>query len=247
MAVKGELTLLTIIDQETQRDQAAAILSRAETILRTKSTSVKKSIRKGQATKEILRVAIEGKHELIILGDRPRHGLTNLLLPHTTERVIAQKPCPVLIARGQARPLQRVLVCEGGRDPSLLCRLIERLRPLLATFTDLTILHVMSQIAASPGVDDWELEAEAEELIAKNTPEGKLLEGDMALLESMNLKLEAKVRHGLVVEGILSEAEEENCDLVVIGAHRSEGWERYLLDDLAHEIIVKVTRPILII
>jgi nucleotide-binding universal stress UspA family protein len=55
------------------------------------------------------------------------------------------------------------------------------------------------------------------------------------------------VRHGLVVEEILAEAQCGDYDLVVIGAHRGEGWRRILLDDLAHEIINYVDRPILVV
>lgn len=243
---RGELTLITVISQEGQREQALAILSRARAILKPKATAVKPRIRTGKAAEEILLEAREGEYALIVLGDRPRHGLS-ALLPPTTERVIARKPCPVLIARGQARPLRRVLVCEGGREPTLLCRLNGRLAPLFASFTDVSVLHVMSQIAASHGADEWQLEAGAEELIARHTPEGQLLEQDLALLESKRIKLQAIVRHGLVVEGILAEARREDCDLVVIGAHESRGWEHYLLDDLAHEILTKIDRSVLIV
>jgi nucleotide-binding universal stress UspA family protein len=56
-----------------------------------------------------------------------------------------------------------------------------------------------------------------------------------------------KVRHGLVVDEIVAEARCEEYDLVVIGANRGEGWRRILLDDLAHQIIVKLNRSILVV
>ena len=244
---KVELTVLTVISREPQREQASAILSRAKAILRNQAEVVKKSIRVGQPAEQILREAKAGGYELIIVGDHPRHGLSLRLIAPTTEWLIARKPCPVLIAREQACLLQRVLVCEGGCDPSLLSRLNARLAPLVAAFAELTVLHVMSQIAASPIAQDWELEAEADELIERHTPEGKMLEADLALLQPSNLKLQAKVRHGLVVEEVLVEAKSGDYDLVVIGAHQTQGWERYLLDDLAHEIISKVDRPVLVV
>jgi len=36
-------------------------------------------------------------------------------------------------------------------------------------------------------------------------------------------------------------------DLVVIGAHRDEGWQRFLLDDLARKIVVRLDRPVLVL
>jgi nucleotide-binding universal stress UspA family protein len=55
------------------------------------------------------------------------------------------------------------------------------------------------------------------------------------------------VRHGLVVDEIQAEARSGDYDLVVIGAHRGEGWRRILLDDLAHQIIVEMDRPVLVV
>jgi nucleotide-binding universal stress UspA family protein len=102
-------------------------------------------------------------------------------------------------------------------------------------------------MAAAPGVPGWELRADAKELMQKHTPEGSLLEDDLTRLEQLNVRLEAKVRHGLVVKEILAEARSGDYDLVVIGAHQGRGWERYLLDDLAHEIISFADRPLLVI
>jgi len=47
--------------------------------------------------------------------------------------------------------------------------------------------------------------------------------------------LMTKVRYGLVVDEILAEASIGNYDQVVIGAYISEGWGRFLLDDLAED------------
>lgn len=243
----GVIVLVTIISREQEREQATAILSRAESLIRPKAPSVEKIIRKGRPAEQILRVARENQLNLIVVGDSYRSRLGPRILGPTTEQVIEKKPCPVLIARGVYRPLERVLLCESGRDPTLLSRLLNLSSPLVTAFKELTVLHVMSQIAASPGAHEWELEANADELIEKRAPEGEFLGKDLELLESSGLKYDAKVRHGLVVESILDEAKCENYDLVVIGAHIRAGWERYLLDDIAHEVVQKLDRPVLII
>jgi nucleotide-binding universal stress UspA family protein len=46
---------------------------------------------------------------------------------------------------------------------------------------------------------------------------------------------------------VQAEAAVVQADLVVIGAHKAEGWLRFLLDDLAHEIITHADRPVLIV
>lgn len=241
----GTPTLLTVIKHETERAQAEAILLRARTLA--PIPEIQTRVRLGHPAEEIVREAAEGKFDLIIIGERTHHGLARRLLAPTAERVIAHMPCPVLIARGQPRPLRRALLCESGREPSLLRRLINRLSGLLKYMDELTVLHVMSQIAAAPGIPGWELRANAQELIQKHTPEGSLLEDNLARLKQLNVHWEAKVRHGLVVQEILAESRSGDYDLVVIGAHEGKGWERYLLDDLAHEIIHHADRPLLVV
>ena len=54
-------------------------------------------------------------------------------------------------------------------------------------------------------------------------------------------------RHGLVVDEILAEAEKGDYDLVVIGAHPRQGWQGYLLDNLAHKILTKINLPVLVV
>ncbi len=244
--IDGTLTLMTVIKQESEQIQAKSILVRAKTLIATAS-SVQTKIRTGRTAEEIVREAVEGSYDLIIVGEQRYRGLASRLLPPTAVRIIAQMPCPVLIARGTIRPLRRVLVCESGREPSLLNRLIQQLTPLLRRVDELTALHVMSQIAAAPGVPGWELRAEAYELIEKHTIEGSLLEEDLARLAELNVNLEAKVRHGLVVREILAEMRSGDYDLVVIGTHQTKGWQRFLLDDLAQELISQADRPLLVV
>jgi len=105
----------------------------------------------------------------------------------------------------------------------------------------------MSQISAAPGVKGDDLRATAEELIRSQTPEGAILGQDLAALGTMNVATHAKVRHGLVVDEIADEARSDEYDLVVIGAHRDEGLPRFLLDDLAHELVLDVERAILVV
>lgn len=243
----GQPTILTVIQHEREREQAEAILSRAKSIMRPLVSEAQQRIRVGRVPREIICEVQEGRYDLLIIGEHPKHQLARRLMGPTAQSVIALMPCPVLIVRNQSRTPRRLLVCEGGRDPSLLSRLISRLAPIMEIVTDLTVLHVMSQIAASPEAEDWELRAEAEELIEKGTPEGRMLAQDLELLRPLSIQLQAMVRHGLVVDEILAESKSGDYDLIVIGAHLGKGWERYLLDDLARQIIEHADRPVLVI
>lgn len=94
---------------------------------------------------------------------------------------------------------------------------------------------------------DEQLEAPAEDLIRQGTLEGEWLADDLRALALPGVVAQPKVRHGAVVEEILAETQENNYDLVVIGAHRGQGWERVLLEDIAREIITQVDRPVAVV
>ena len=109
------------------------------------------------------------------------------------------------------------------------------------------MLHVMSQITAASGVPDDQLRADADQLIKARAPEGEWLERDLALLAVPQIRPRAKVRHGTVIDEILEEAQEGDYDLVVVGAHQDEGWQRWLLEDITHKVITLVDRPVLVV
>jgi nucleotide-binding universal stress UspA family protein len=244
------VTLLTVAKNKTAQEQAEEILRRAATLL-PEDVEVKAVVRFGQAAEQIRQLASEMRTSeqqvLVVLGERVHHGLARRILAPTVKRILQRMPGPVLIARGHIRPPKRLLVCEGGREPSLLRRLMEQLQPLVAGADALTVLHVMSQMAAYPGVRGWELRADAEQLMEAHAPEGEILEEDLEQLDQLQVYSQAKVRHGLVVKEIMKEASSGDYDLVVIGAHQGKGWERFLLDDLAQEIVDLCDRPVLVV
>jgi nucleotide-binding universal stress UspA family protein len=242
-------TILTVIRHEADRPRAEAILARACQFLKPEIANVQTRVRIGYPAEEIIREAEEGGYNLVIVGERQRHDpVTRFLLGSTAERVVEHAPCPVIIAKGKTGPIHRILLCDSGADsPSLLDRFTAQLAGLIGNEEEVTVLHVMSQISAGPGVRGAQLRAAAEELIENHTPEGELLERDIQTLEQLNVHPRPKVRHGLVVEEILEEAQGGDYDLVVIGAHRGEGWRRILLDDLARQIIAQMDRPVLVV
>lgn len=243
------LTVLTVLKLKEDHAHGQAILARATELLQASVPRLRTKIRIGHPAEEIIREAEEGHYNLVVVGEKQHHGLvTRFLLGSTAERVVEHAPCPVIIAKGKIGPVQRILLCDSGiEQPSLLNRFRRQLPELIKGEEEVTVLHVMSQISAGPGVRGQQLRARAEELIEAHAPEGELLKRDIHILQQLNAKPQPKVRHGLVVDEIVAEVRSEDYDLVVIGAHRGEGWRRILLDDLAQQIITQVKRPILVV
>jgi nucleotide-binding universal stress UspA family protein len=242
-------TILTVIKYEDERSRAEEVLAQATRLLESSLSQVQTKIRVGHPAEEIIREAEEDGYHLLIVGERQHHRLmTRFVLGSTAIRVVEHAPCPVIVAKGRIAPVQRILLCDSGvQDPPLLSRFTDQFADLIEGHEEITVLHVMSQISAGPGVRGKQLRADAEELIFEHTPEGEWLKQDLQVLARLSVNPRPKIRHGLVVDEILDEAKCEAYDLVVIGANRGEGWRRILLDDLAHQIIAKLDRPVLVV
>jgi nucleotide-binding universal stress UspA family protein len=137
---------------------------------------------------------------------------------------------------------------SGQEGLGTIKRFLQNTGKLIHKKSRVTLLHVMSQIGASYHVQDWELRAEAEELIKAKTLEGLWLKESMEALEhARKAKVIPKIRHGLVIDEILREAEQGDYDMVVLGSHRKGGWTEFLVDNIAKQIISRVNRPVLVV
>lgn len=242
-------TVLTVIRRKTDRSRADSIFVRAAELLKNVAPNFHTKIRVGNTTEEIIREAEEGGYDLCIVGDkRGPNLLRRFQLGSPSVRVVERAPCPVIIVKGKIGTIRRILLCDSGAEsPSPLSQFTAQLVKLIEGEEQVTVLHVMSQISAGPGVEGKELNADAEDLIQENTPEGLLLKQNLQILDQPHVHSRPKVRHGFVVDEIIEETITGDHDLVVIGAYRAEGWQSFLLNDLAHQIIVKIDRPVLVV
>lgn len=245
---KEKPTILTVIREEKDRPRAEKLLAEANALFQSEGIEAQTRLRVGQVDLEILHEALDGGYDLLVVGEQQVHRLITRLRGSVSARLARQAPCSTLIVKGPVRPCRRVLLCDSGVEPALSERFVSGpLGQLLAGEIDLTVLHVMSQIPATTLVDTTPLEADAETLMELGAPEGEWLEQAIARLQPRCARVRAKVRHGLVVDEILTEAREGDYDLVVIGAHREHGWQRFLLDDIANDIITQIDRSVLVV
>jgi nucleotide-binding universal stress UspA family protein len=205
-------------------------------------------VRSGDQAKEIMREAREGNYALIIMGETHTNYFTRLIRRSRTTQIVEDAPCPVIIVKGSARPIRRILLCDSGAGrSSVLSRFTLQLAEILEGEEEVTVLHVMSQISAGPGVPGRELRASVSELIEQHTPEGEFLGKDIQILEKPGIQPVPMVRHGLVVDEILAEAQRSNYDLIVIGAHRGRSWQHFLLEDITRKILIQADRPVMVV
>lgn len=251
IAARGEKppTILTVIKSEQDRRRGDAILASARGLLATMISETRCLIRVGRTGEEIVAEASEGNYDLIIVGEREKHRLaTRLFLGSTAVYVVEHAPCPVIVAKGKLSPIRRILLCDsGGMEPPLLTRFTAQLARMLQGQEEVTVLHVMSQIGAWPGIPDSQLRANAEDLMREGAPEGELLAHDLKMLDHAGMNVKPLVRHGWIVDEILTEAAQGDYHLVVIGAHRDKGWRGFLLADIARDVITRLDRPVAVV
>ncbi len=248
LMVPVQATVLNVIHSARNQETSEAVLAHAVDLLEDVVEDVDTLTVVGTPAEEIVRESQTGRYDLILMGDRRSHNLLSRLRGAVTQQVVGQSALPVLVAKQEARPIQRILICDSGvQSPTLLQLFSRHLPALLTNVTEIALLHVMSQISAAPGISGSDLRANAEELIGAETFEGTILERDVAFLERLNLSPIAIVRHGLVVDQILEEARAGDYDLVVIGAHREDNLPWYLLDDQARDLLLALDRATLVI
>jgi nucleotide-binding universal stress UspA family protein len=254
--------LLTVARRQEDRTPAEQALAQAHHLLGLTPTQTK--LRIGRPDHEILDEVSQGRYELVLVGEgwRPRRPLACAQDRLTAVRVAERAPCPVFAVLGQAhplgqeRPIRRILLCDSGARSALnavggsappVGHFTAELAGLLGGEEEVTVLHVMSQLSAGPGVRGRQLRADVDELVAENTPDGDLVAKDVQVLTRPGIHPQAKVRHGLVVKEILTEARSGDYDLVIIGAAQAKGWQRFLLEDLAHQILLHIDRTVLVV
>jgi nucleotide-binding universal stress UspA family protein len=189
-----------------------------------------------------------GNYDLVILRERSTSFLNRLLHRNPAVNLTETLPCSVIILIGLARPVEHILMCDsGGGKSALLNQFTAKLVQVLPGTDSVSVLHVMSQLSAGPGVPGKDLRASTEELIKEKTLEGLILESDIQTLENFGVKAVPKIRHGLVLDEILAETKSGHYDLLIIGAHTEEHPQTYLLENIARQIILKVNIPVLIV
>ncbi|MFN2251759.1 MAG: universal stress protein [Anaerolineae bacterium] len=241
--------LLAVADRPIDRARAEAELSRAGTRLTSAGISVQAVIRVGDVGRAVAAEVDGGSPCLAVLGDlaerrwRPyRDGASRLA------DAIEATPCHVAVVRGDSEVSSRILLCDSGVPGKALATRFARDFAGLADHGDrITVLHVMSQMAAGPGAAASDLRADAADLMVGHAPEGEILERGLGSLENLDAVVTPKVRHGMVVDEILAEAKDGDYGLVVIGAFGSGLWRRLLLDDLSRRIVERIDRPLLVV
>ncbi len=222
-------------------DSGSQLLERAAAMVPAEITSIRKVNEIDSPAQLILDSAESLSADLIVVGVRGRSRLSEVVLGSVSHRVLLHSSRPVLIVRGAARKIQRVLVAIKGRDDADMITKWLTHYPF-ADPTERCVLHALVPIGVNElyddrGTEEWRDAAEsyADELV-KSTA-GKLV--------SPPYTTHTKVATGDPAAVIEHEA--KGMDLVVVASHGRKGRSRFLLGSVSHAVVHHVTCPILVL
>ena len=246
-AMANAVDILDVARSTEQREVSRQEVETAANELRAHDISVTLYRRPGFLGQRLLAQAEAMDYDLIVVGSRGRKGFKRLLAGSRACTILGGVATSVLIVKGpDPGQIEDILACsEAGPASRETVRFAGRLARALGA--SVTLLHVMSQVALDEGAREEDLRAEAEELMERDAREGLHLEEMLTILENEGIEAQALVRHGLVVDEIVAEAQDGQFDMLVIGAHTTQDLTGLLASDLSEQIMLAANRPILIV
>lgn len=218
------------IVKETQEKKGVAeagasrkpVLSEMAEVARVSGFEVDQVGLKGDPAEVILERADQG-YDLIAMGGGGRGIFTKEMLGIVANRIVKECPVSVMINKGEAESLDRILLCTRGDDKARV--VFEFLAEFLGGGGfDVTALHVTQSFSRLKGYME-SVQDDIEEVANQFKPEkGSFLEEGIELLGREGIEAEPRVREGDFDEEVLAEAKEGNYDLVVLGSHILSEW-----------------------
>lgn len=230
--------LLMAITEDDSGD-ARRHLQRIQSNLEEVGITVGRHIRQGDPASEILDLAVKLKPDLIAMSTRGRSGPARWVMGSVAERVMRRAKAPVLLLNPAAlerdpesatQPFRKVLVpLDGSERGSRVLAIAGRLAR--ANAASLLLLHVLP-----PALDNPDARGEAGELlaVAKQRVEADGCTATVAIVS------------GEPADCIITNAEDEQADLIAMTTHGHTGLERWMLGSVAEKVLRGSSVPLLV-
>ncbi len=238
-----ELLVLELLRTDLQTllrapcDKAA---SDAEEIARQENATIETTWEFGSPHDGILEVAEARGCDLIVMGRSGYGGLQPPFIGSVTARVIGYSPVDVLVVpESAALGWKRILLAADGSEYSKKATL--RAMTLAKEYGSELKVVSATDIASEFHAESSEL---AEELCewpkycVTNVREQAV---------KMGVYAECMVRQGKAYRAILSVAEEQKADIIVVGSHGRTGLKRLLMGSVTERVIGHSSCPVLVV
>ncbi|WP_207431533.1 universal stress protein [Sabulibacter ruber] len=171
----------------------------------------------GETNQSISTLAEKERADLVVMGTTATQGLKEIVTKSLSGRVVQQVSCPVLMVPNNApfRPIRRMVLATDLRG---FCLSDMTLILKLASYfgAQLQLLHVL------PKEDETARQFAMEEMqrLSKRIPYQRI---------THHVAVNA-----CITEGINQFCQSHNTDMLVMGAHSADAWERLFQPELEH-------------
>lgn len=244
-----------VLEEVSRKKVLDSSLLHVEKLIRfhhNKFGNVKILVRNGEPREQVLQTLLKEKCDLAVMGTHGITGWRYLVLGSTTEGVVCESPCPVLVVcagphaqRKIEQTLQTILCPTDFSEPSktALCLAGSLARD---TGAQLRVLHVLEALEPELGIvspkefNDMRSSDAAQALIPilKETLPPELQNGE---------NLFRLVSAGIPAPEIVKSAKEVEADLIVIASCGQSGWRRFIFGSVADEVMRTAPCPVLVV
>ncbi len=241
LGAADRITILTVV-ASNEPDEGEEALAAARSVLGGSAAPLETRVRRGNPAEEILRAAEELPAGLLVVGWSGHAAVARFFLGSVAERVARHAACPVLIARPLRRELRELMVgVDGSPDATQALTWLRKLAlPTGSEIRLVTVLPRMEDLTrTSPGLPLPLMGSkDAQEFLERlrQDAQARLNEG-AAALEAAGRRVVTEIRRGDPAMALIEAAEDEDVDLIVVGAQGHGTVHRFLLGAVPEKLL----------
>lgn len=215
---------------------------------------VEEAVRLGEPAGQLLAYLHEVNASLIIAGARGQTVFQGLLLGSVSEALATEAGCPALIVRRAPEAIGQVLLAvrtmdDADRLASAFCALPippEARLSVVTVLPDIPRVRADLDLAAAGQLDDVLRDLAEEEHMAA-TEVGERVR-DRVLAVEPNRKVDLRLVRGEAAPALLALQQEQDADLVIVGARERRGLAQWLgLGSVSRKLVRRIPTAVLVV
>ena len=245
-ALSADVTLLGVVDKKRKIEELGRGLDEFARGLSGHGLPVQVRVEAGNPEDLVVDELEATLYDLVALGALGGKRSHHSFLSSVALRIVERAQTSVLVVKGDRPTLSRVLICASGTEhghlsvwagAALACGAGARA----------TVLHVLDAMPAMyAGLE--QMEETLTELLHSDTEMARELKWAAQVVKAECELSELKLRRGIAVEEIMSEARGGDYDVIVLGSSAAApGLVRALMGDLTRDVVTRAQRPVLVV
>jgi nucleotide-binding universal stress UspA family protein len=190
--------------------------------------------------------------KVVVVGSRGHGALGRLVMGSVSRGIVRSAPCPVLVVKGRARRVRRLVIgLDGSPNSRRAVAFVERLAaPAGGRVRLVRVVEPMRvpSMGLVPGSIRADISGQAEELAAQRVQAARReLETAAGPLARAGWSVRREVRLGVPLPELLAAVTAARAHVLVLGARGVGGVARLLLGSVAEGALGRASVPVLVV